>query len=118
LPEAAIDPEVYEALAETMEDDMASLVEDFLSSTDELLRQLAAAESAGNAPAMKLQAHSIKSSAAAIGALPLSELARVLEARAASGRFEGLAHSSAAMRSEFARASRELARLSGAPRGR
>jgi HPt (histidine-containing phosphotransfer) domain-containing protein len=115
--EAAIDPEVYGALAETMEDEMASLIDDFLSSTGELLAQLAAAESARDPAAMQMQAHSIKSSAAAVGALPLSELARVLEARAASGRFEGLAEVSAALRCEFARATGELEQLAGTARG-
>jgi HPt (histidine-containing phosphotransfer) domain-containing protein len=114
--ETAIDPAVYFALAEIMEDEMASLVDDFLSSTDQLLVQLAAAESARDPRAMKLQAHSIKSSAAAIGAMRLSELACALEARAASGRFDGLAASSAALRDEFARASGELALLATATR--
>jgi HPt (histidine-containing phosphotransfer) domain-containing protein len=115
--ETAIDPEVYGALAEIMEGEMISLVNDFLSSTGELLAQVAAAESVRDPLTMKLHAHSIKSSAATIGALPLSELARALEARAASGQFEGLAHSSAAMHSEFARARTELERLAAAARG-
>lgn len=114
--ESAIDPEVYGALAEVMADEMASLVDDFFASTNELLTQLAAAESARNLLATQLLAHSIKSSAASIGAMPLSELARALEAQAALGQFEGLSSLSAAMRREFARAHGELQCLVGAER--
>jgi HPt (histidine-containing phosphotransfer) domain-containing protein len=116
-PEAAIDPEIYAALGEIMQDEMASLVDDFLFSTDELLAQIAAAELSRDLPAMKLHAHSIKSSAAAVGALGLSELARGLEAQADIGRFEELADSSATLRREFVRASSELERLAGAQPG-
>jgi signal transduction histidine kinase/CheY-like chemotaxis protein/HPt (histidine-containing phosphotransfer) domain-containing protein len=107
----AIDAAIYRALAETMEGDMDGLVAAFISSTMELLAKLTAAESGRDLRSLQLGAHSIKSSAAVVGALRLSELARALEASAASGPFDRLVHSTAALIREFSRVSDELERL-------
>jgi HPt (histidine-containing phosphotransfer) domain-containing protein len=114
-PEPAIDPEIYGSLAETMEGEMAELVTDFIAATQDLLVNLAAAESGRDLKQLKLNAHSIKSSAAVIGATPLSELARALEASAAAGPFVPQVHSTAAIVREFARVRDALERLAGTP---
>jgi HPt (histidine-containing phosphotransfer) domain-containing protein len=124
---AAIDPEIYRSLAEIMEDGMIDLVADFIATTRDLLTALAAAESNRDLPTMKLHAHSIKSSAAVVGAMLLSELARGIEATAATDGLDARAPSgaarvpssaawvpsSAAIHDEFARVSHELGRLAG-----
>jgi HPt (histidine-containing phosphotransfer) domain-containing protein len=94
-----------------MEGDMDGLVAAFISSTMELLAKLTAAESGRDLRSLQLGAHSIKSSAAVVGALRLSELARALEASAASGPFDRLVHSTTALIREFSRVSDELERL-------
>jgi len=112
--ESAVDAEIYGSLAATMEDEMAGLVADFTSSTSDSVARLAAAESERDLLKLKLNAHSIKSSAAVVGAMRLSELAGRLEASAASGPFDPPVHSTAAIVSEFARVSYALGRLGGA----
>jgi signal transduction histidine kinase/ActR/RegA family two-component response regulator/HPt (histidine-containing phosphotransfer) domain-containing protein len=114
--EPAIDPAVYRSLADTMEGDMDGLVVAFMSSTTELLAKLVAAESSHDLLGLQLGAHSMKSSAAVVGAMRLSELARALEASAASGPFDRGLHSTDASIREFARVSDELVRLAVAAR--
>jgi HPt (histidine-containing phosphotransfer) domain-containing protein len=114
--DAAIDPGIYGSLAETMDGEMTELVADFIASTSDLLTALAAAEANGDLPNVKLHTHSIKSSAAVVGAVRLSELARALEATAGSGPFDGVVHSSAAIHDEFTRVTHELGRLAGTVR--
>jgi HPt (histidine-containing phosphotransfer) domain-containing protein len=111
--EPTLDRAVYSACAETMQEDMPLLVGDFIESTEQLITQLSIAESAQDAPAVKMHAHSIKSSAAALGAMRLSKLAAALETLAASGQEAGMADFVTAMRREFTRVRGELSQLAG-----
>jgi len=106
--DAPIDPAIYHALADTMDGEMAELVAAFIASTEDLLSQLAAAESDRDLATLKIHAHSIKSSSAVVGARRLSELARALEAAAVAASFDASVHCSAPLRREFVRVSGAL----------
>jgi HPt (histidine-containing phosphotransfer) domain-containing protein len=68
---------------------LAELIETFLEDAPKLLRQLRAAEGAGDADTVRLVAHSLKANGAELGALALSELCKELEALGRSGRLDG-----------------------------
>lgn len=113
LPDAAIEPLIYAALLEAMGDEMASLIADFVKTTGDLIDGIAAAEAAGDRERIKLNAHSIKSSAAVMGAMPLSAMAEDAESRAGASQTP-VPECSATLRAAFSRAAAELAAL-GAP---
>ena len=81
------------------------LIETFLGDADEQLGALRAAAAAGSVEALVRPSHSLKSSAANVGATRLSELSRTLEADARAGavsspseRVETIATEAAAVR--------------------
>jgi PAS domain S-box-containing protein len=87
--EAPIDEGVFESVVslaalEGGEDTLVTLVSGFLSSSERLIAELVSAVELGDAPALELAAHSLKSSAAMFGALHLSRLCADLEALAES----------------------------------
>jgi len=110
--EPAIRVSVYHGLQEIMGDEFSELIAGFLASTDELLGEITAAELAADAARVKIAAHSVKSSAAVVGAMRLSTLAAQLESSAVAGLLDGRTHRSVSMRTEFTRAGAELALLS------
>jgi signal transduction histidine kinase/FixJ family two-component response regulator len=112
--EPAIRVGVYRGLEEIMAEEFSSLIAGFLTSTDELLTEIAAAALAADAARVKIAAHSVKSSAAVVGAMRLSTMAAQLESGAVAGQLDGLGRSGGVMRAEFSRVVVELARL-GAP---
>ena len=110
----AIDPAVFRRLKETMEDELPTLVEDFIAETATMLADLADPVVARDAVIVTRHAHTLKSSAAMVGAQSLSALARTLEAQSAKAAFAGLGAARAAMEDEFARVRDELERFAGA----
>jgi signal transduction histidine kinase/DNA-binding response OmpR family regulator len=104
----AIDAEAYQRLEQTMDDDLPALIEDFMSSTTDLLAEIARAEAGQDPAALRRHAHTLKSSAAAVGAMHLSALALALEARASSDQPGNIEPVSAALNQEFARVRAEL----------
>jgi CheY-like chemotaxis protein len=104
----AIDAEAYRRLEQTMEDDLPALIEDFMSSTTHLLAEIARAEAAQDPASLRRHAHTLKSSAAAVGAMHLSALARALEERAACDQPGDIEPVSATLNQEFARVRAEL----------
>lgn len=83
------DPAALEALREVSPDDggafLRELVEIFLHDTPVRLAEIAAALSAGDAPALTRAAHSIKGSAGNFGAEQLAAVSRAIEQHAKSG---------------------------------
>jgi HPt (histidine-containing phosphotransfer) domain-containing protein len=67
-------------------DVVADLIQTFIEQAAMQLTRMRAAEQAGNAREIELEAHAIKGSAAAIGAIALAEAAQVLETHSANGR--------------------------------
>ena len=75
-----IDPSAFDELAESLGADFATeLVTTFLSDAGNMLAQLNAAYSDGDADAFRRAAHSIKSNAQTFGAAPLADAARDIE---------------------------------------
>jgi signal transduction histidine kinase/DNA-binding response OmpR family regulator len=80
-PEAeVIQLEIYRQLEDTMGSDMEMLVTEFIGSTAQLIRDMAAAARHQDLKTVKNNAHQLKSTAATVGALRLSALAAALEA--------------------------------------
>jgi CheY-like chemotaxis protein/HPt (histidine-containing phosphotransfer) domain-containing protein len=112
-----IDPALYSQLAETMGGELATLIDDFVTSTGEMLAALGDPVALGDHKTITRHAHTLKSSAAMIGALPLSGMARTLEARVKAGDFADLAGARGALDGEFARVREQLARLASTGAG-
>lgn len=74
-----LDIEILRELEESMGEDFAELLEAFIDSSQDILKQLKAAFSAQQSEVISRQAHSIKSSSASLGFLRLSEAARRVE---------------------------------------
>ncbi|GAB6042622.1 response regulator [Endothiovibrio diazotrophicus] len=85
------------------------VVEEFRRSAPELLEAAAAAIRAEDPKALLIAAHSLKSSAATLGAMPLSAAAKALEALARDGRLEGAAALHDEAQKRLAEAERALA---------
>jgi HPt (histidine-containing phosphotransfer) domain-containing protein len=80
VPEQEVlDPEVLEELFEIMEEDALALLQEYLDNAWELLKEIERAVGEGDAGALMLPAHSLKSSSANVGAMQVSVLAKRLE---------------------------------------
>ena len=80
-----IDEEVLRELQEIMDEDYLDLLRTYLRHAPELIGQIRTAIEGGDAAAMVLPVHSLKSSSANVGAMRLSELAREAEQLAMAG---------------------------------
>ena len=107
-PAAAIDAAQLAQLADTMGDEMAILVEDFVNCTGTMFHQLSDPQVRADARVVTRHAHTLKSSAAMIGAMRLSAQARELEAACKRGELAGLDAALAQMQAEFVRVCAEL----------
>ena len=110
--DAPIDTDVYRRLADIMEEELPTIVAEFIESTTRLLAEIALAETARDALQIKKRAHNLKSSSAVLGALRLSAIARDLERRSGDGTLVFPSAFGQMLDSEFARVSSELERLS------
>ena len=93
MPDAPIDAATLAELLETVGGDrafLAELVETYRADCPRLLAELRAAVAAGDAPAARRAAHTLKSTSASMGALGLAAQCREIEAAAAAGDLAGL----------------------------
>lgn len=74
-----LDHDVLEELFDIMEGEAPALLQDFLDRVPVLLKAIERAVAAGDAEALVLPAHSLKSSSANVGAMDVSALAKRLE---------------------------------------
>jgi len=98
-------------LEEAFEDDtagIAELLEMALETGRRLMGELRDAIATGNAPNAARAAHSIKGSAANIGAMAPSALAAALEQRARAGDLEGAADACTAIETAYAPVAAEI----------
>jgi HPt (histidine-containing phosphotransfer) domain-containing protein len=109
--EAAVDSAAFKRLAETMEDELPSLIEDFLQTTAQMLKVMAHAGGQSDLQLVQREAHTLKSSAAMVGAMRLAALAAALEASIHSGTTVHPVISAEQMLAEFDRVRAELATL-------
>jgi len=100
---AAIDATIYAQLAKTMEDEMPALIADFVDSTRTMIAALGTAPDCTDAKLVTRLAHTLKSSAAMIGAGALSARAKALEAETKGGDLRQLDRSREGIRVEFER---------------
>jgi PAS domain S-box-containing protein len=106
--QSAIELATFRVLAETMEDELPSLVGEFLSDTGRMMGALKMPCDGGNLAVVEGHAHTLKSSAALVGALGLAALARAAEQQAAGTEMAALEISLAQIEPEFARVRAEL----------
>ena len=93
MPDAPIEAATLAELLETVGGDhdfLAELVETYRADCPRLLAELRAAVVAGDAPAARRAAHTLKSTSASMGALGLAAQCREIEAAAAAGDLAGL----------------------------
>jgi HPt (histidine-containing phosphotransfer) domain-containing protein len=93
MPDAPIDLAAFAELHETVGGDrdfLAELVETYRADCPRLLAELRAAVAAGDAPAARRAAHTLKSTSASMGALGLAAECREIEAAAGAGDLAGL----------------------------
>ncbi|MFB1488622.1 MULTISPECIES: Hpt domain-containing protein [unclassified Thiocapsa] len=106
--DTVIDTNVLEDIRDLMEDDFPDLVRRFLVDSADLLDQLDQGIASGDTDSVHRAAHTLKSSAAALGALALSDRAKHLEALGRSGGLAGAAAEATATRVQFARVKETL----------
>jgi len=76
---SALNREVLEELFDLMEAEATTLLQEYLNNASSLLHDIERAVREGDASALVLPAHSLKSSSANVGAMQVSELAKRLE---------------------------------------
>jgi CheY-like chemotaxis protein len=113
--DAAIDLDTFARVKDAMGEEFPLLISEFSSSTAQLVADVTDAARRGDGAAMANRAHTIRSSAATMGALKLAALAAGLEALVSghAGRFDAPAEANA-MRSEFNRVCAALDELARA----
>ena len=88
--EQLVDQATFGQLQEMMGAEfLAELIDTYCQETPQLIETLEQALARNDAPAFQRTAHSIKSSSASLGALPLSDLARELEMAGKAGQLSG-----------------------------
>ncbi len=92
---------------------LSEVARTYLDSTPALVEAATAAVAKGDAEALAVAAHPLKSSSAQLGALHVAELARELEALGRAGSTAGAAPLAEALVAEFARARRALEAIAG-----
>ncbi len=109
-----IDHKVLDELVTMMGGD-ASILDDligaYLDETPVLVERLAQAASTGNWTDINSAAHAIKSSSASLGAMALSETAKLLEHDAANGEVKDAVTRATDLKQQFSAASKALAKL-------
>jgi CheY-like chemotaxis protein/HPt (histidine-containing phosphotransfer) domain-containing protein len=110
--DSSIDLACYRHVEHTMGDEMESLMQEFMSSTAELLGDILHAVGEKDCVTTRLRAHALGSAASTVGATRLASLAADLEARAAAETCSGMSQISSMLMIEFERVGRALNRLS------
>lgn len=85
VPRSVLDPKVLAELRDIMEEDYLGLLGTYLRNAPKLVGEVRTAIQKGDVEAMVIPVHSLKSSSANVGAMPLSELARDAELKARAG---------------------------------
>ncbi|MBZ9780736.1 Hpt domain-containing protein [Pseudomonas sp. REP124] len=99
MADTHLDPDVLSALRDVMEDEFSTLIDTFLTDSEQRLRQLAVAVE----PTQLLEtAHSFKGSSSNMGAIRLAELCHDLEYRAKERNLSGVESLIAEISREFA----------------
>jgi HPt (histidine-containing phosphotransfer) domain-containing protein len=87
-----LDPAALDNLRQTVGDDeefLAELVDTFLEDAPQMLADMRRAAESGDAPELRLHAHSLKSNSAEFGAMALSALSKQLEIMGKENQLDG-----------------------------
>lgn len=106
--ERVLDLSVLEELFEIMEGEAVALLQEYLDNAPDLLKDVERAVTEGNADALVLPAHSLKSSSANVGGLQVSAVAKQLEFMGRDDEMGGAAQAWKEMQAAYAAAGREL----------
>ena len=113
--EREIRAKAKEWIDEYGEDFLVELIGDFLEDASARLARLIQAAGAGDAGTLMLEAHTLKSSSASLGALGLSTLAKRLEDIGHNGDLSALADNVEQFERQFAGVKASLEKLRDAP---
>jgi CheY-like chemotaxis protein len=80
--------EIRSLMTDDESDFLTNIVEQFIKDTGKLIQEMKAAVRASDAPALKVAAHTLKSSSASLGATDLSSLCKQVQTIAAEGSVE------------------------------
>ncbi|VAW93610.1 hypothetical protein MNBD_GAMMA23-652 [hydrothermal vent metagenome] len=109
MPESnAIDSNTIASLKEIMGDAFSMLINTFTDDTGKLIHSLTELQQQNDLDVFTRNAHSIKSSSANVGALQLSAIAAVLEARGKNGDISNTSALIEKLSTEFSHACDEL----------
>ncbi len=110
VPDATVDPHTITALAEELGDDgiMAEVLAAYLRELPVRREAITAAAASGDSDTVCNIAHTLKSSSAALGALPLAEVCATLEAAARDGDDDAVAGTVGALVSQCTLVEREI----------
>ena len=108
LPPDTLDTATLVDLEDIMGDELVTLVDAYLRDGDTRLRSLREAADRGDATEVGKLAHSLKSSSANLGAMPLANRARQVEEAARNGTLANPADSVAALEKLYANAATAL----------
>ena len=97
----AVDITILNTLKDQLGDSLEKLLHVFLDQVPEQLGEIESGLKAGDLKAAMRPAHTLKSSAATLGAISLSELLKAIEMGASAGNSEGLAELLIQAREEF-----------------
>ena len=112
MANTVIDQEIYQALTDSVgEDFMGEMVEAFLEEGAQLVADLEKGLADHDTDIFRRAAHSLKSNAATVGAMKLSDLAKKLEEKARQGQLEGTAEKLGAISAAFSNAEQALKEL-------
>jgi CheY-like chemotaxis protein len=100
---AAVDPAVLEKFRAMMGEVASELIAVFLDDAPKRLAELREAKDQGDLEKLERAAHTLKSSSATLGAMPLSDLCRDLEAMGRERTLEGTAEKVTQVEAEYAR---------------
>ena len=107
----AINESIVNELIDVMGSEFTSLVKVYLEDTPKNLGILVAAAERGDVQAMIAPAHSLKSTSANLGAMALSDVAKLIEHGARAGTLRDSLGMARQAGTEFRRAAEELQRL-------
>lgn len=96
-----LDREVLQTLQEVMEDQFPTLINTFITDSDERIRSLQKALATRDGEAVRRQSHSFKGSCHNIGAKCLAQLCQEMEDRGREGDLDGLERQLVDIQQEF-----------------
>ena len=120
MEQRAIEKEICDKAKEWIdeygEDFLVELIGDYVEDATARVARLCQAAAAGDAEALTLEAHTLKSSSASLGAQSLSALAKRLEEMGRAGNLAALAEEIVRFTEQFAVVKASLEKLRCAPR--